>query len=99
MRILNNLGDKRISKYDYAYKEHLKQKREDSEIFIKDIRETFFNKLKPFLKIAFKYIDRSKNCDDASTVFDKYFDAKGFVASFSGDTVSQVFARALVNSS
>jgi len=76
LRTLNNLKNKRITKYDYAYKEFVQAKNCDSEQFIKEVRQTFFNFLKPFLKEVPKFIDKSRAKEDASTVFDKYFNVK-----------------------
>lgn len=85
LRVLNNLKNKRITKYDYAYKQLVTVSLGDSEEFVREVRQTFFNFLKPFLKEVPKFIDKTRLNDDTSTVFDKYFDVKGYLASFKGE--------------
>ena len=46
---LNNLKNKMITKYDYAYKEFVPMDEDDTETFIKEVRQTFFKLIKPFL--------------------------------------------------
>lgn len=69
----------------------------DSEEFVKEVRQTFFNFLKPFLKEVPKFIDKTRQNDDTSTVFDKYFDVKRYLDSFEGEQ-AHPFACRLVNS-
>ena len=85
LRMLNTLKNKRITKYDYAYKQLVTEKMGDSEDFVKEVRQTFFNFLKPFLKEVPKYIDKTRLQDDTTTVFEKYFDVKSYLASFEGE--------------
>ncbi len=41
-----------------------------------EVRQTFFNLLKPLLINVNDFIDKTKKADDADTVFTKYFDKK-----------------------
>lgn len=66
------LKNSRINSYDKAFPEdHLIQ--EDSEDFITQTREAFFNFLKPFLSRVEDFIDKS--IDAKTAFFDKYFKA------------------------
>ena len=84
IRMLNNLKNKRITKYDFAYKELL-QTKYDSDAFVKDVRQTFFNLIKPFLKCVPKFIDKTRKQDDTSTVFFNFFNVKGYLEYFEGE--------------
>lgn len=78
MRALNTLKNRRIQKYDYAFKEMVDNDVEDDENFIQEVRQTFFNMLKPFLVQADECIDKKKRADDTNTVFTNYFNKKKF---------------------
>lgn len=97
LRTLNFLKNKKLTKYDYAFKEYNPHNVGDNEQFIKEVRQTFFSFLKIFLKDIPKFIDKSRALDDTSTVFDKYFDIKGYLDSFSGEQ-AYPFAARLVHS-
>lgn len=48
---------------------------QDDTLFIKEVRRTFFDLLKPMLTVVEKEncIDKTKNRYDTDTVFSKYF--------------------------
>ena len=78
LRILNTLKNKKIQKYDYAFKCMVKkdflQDEEDDNNFVDEVRQTFFNFLKPFLcNLPDFYKDTSK-MNDQDIVFGNYFD-------------------------
>ncbi len=98
MRALNTLKNRRIQKYDYAFKEMVDNDAEDDENFIQEVRQTFFNMLKPFLEQADKCIDKKRKADDADTVFTNYFNKKKFREYFQGEA-QEAFANEILNSS
>ena len=99
MRALNTLKNRRIQKYDYAFKEMVENDQEDDEEnFIQEVRQTFFNLLKPLLTNVNDFIDKTKKADDADTVFTKYFDKKRYLDSFRGEA-QEAFAKEMLNSS
>ena len=95
--MLNTLKNKRISKYDYAYKELNLRQQKDSERFVKEVRQTFLQVLKPFLKDVQKCIDGSRDADSTQTVFEKYFASHKYLRMFEGEA-GYDFARGLLNS-
>lgn len=75
MRLLNNLKNKRIFKYDYAYRCMVTNTSiQDSDLFVQEIRTAFFNFLKPFLIEVPSFINNMKGKKDSEKVFSKYFD-------------------------
>lgn len=54
----------------------------DRDRFVEDVRQSFFNLLKPFLKEVWKYIDVMENKEDSERVFAKYFNQSGFLEEF-----------------
>lgn len=98
MRTLNCLKNRRIQKYDNAYKAPLYQTESETIEFIKEVRATFFSFIKPFLQDVPKFIDSKCASQDTQTVFDKYFDKKNYLKSFEGESTLP-FAQRLVNSS
>jgi hypothetical protein len=50
MRTLNNLKNRRIAKCDYAFASMVQEDQNHDEDFVSEVRQTFFNFLKPFLK-------------------------------------------------
>ena len=97
LKMLNSLKNKRISKYDFAYKELNLRQQKDSERFVKQVRQTFLEVLKPFLKDVQKCIDTSRDADSSQTVFEKYFDSHKYLGMFEGEA-GQDFACRLLNS-
>lgn len=70
MRTLNSLKNRKISKYDYAYVDMITQDtEEDQENFMQEVRQTFFNILKPFLIDVPDYIKSMKDRKDEEKVF------------------------------
>ena len=57
MRTLNSLKNRRIQKYDNAYKAPLYQTESETIEFIKDVRATFFSFLQPFLQDVPRFIN------------------------------------------
>lgn len=100
MRALNTLKNRRIQKYDYAFKEMVQNDELDDTLFIKEVRRTFFDLLKPMLTVveSEKCIDRTKKGDDTDTVFSKYFDKEKYKQFFKGET-AEAFAKELVETS
>lgn len=77
MRTLNTLKNKKIRKCDYAFTSMVQDEDEDSETFVREVRQTFFNFLKTFLgeiPKCFKAEESLKKLDDQQKVFHKYFD-------------------------
>jgi hypothetical protein len=86
LRTLNNLKNRKISKYDYAYVEQVTQDDEhDKDWFVEAVRQTFFSFLKPFLKEVNKCIDTMDGKDDSERVFAKYFDQEAFLEKFGSE--------------
>lgn len=79
MRTLNSLKNRRIQKYDNAYKAPLYQTESETIEFIREVRETFLSFLKPFLQDVPKYINTQLASQDTKTVFKKYFDLNGYL--------------------
>ena len=52
MRALNTLKNRRIQKYDYDFKEMVQNDQLDDTLFIKEVRRTFFDLLKPMLTVV-----------------------------------------------
>ena len=72
LRTLNCFKNKMITQYDYLYKNEKSSPEKDTESFIKEVRQTFFKFLKPFLEDVPKFLN--KNClIDSRNVFSKYF--------------------------
>lgn len=85
MRTLNSLKNRRIQKYDNAYKAPLYQTEGETLEFIKEVRATFFSFLRPFLQDVPRYINFKCAGLDTQTVFDRYFDKDGYLKSFEGE--------------
>ena len=88
MIVLNQLKNKRIEKYDYAFKDMAVGDQEDEEYFIREVRLTFFNLLKIYLSPIVECIDKTKDKNDANTVFSKYFNKEKYLSNFDIDTKS-----------
>jgi len=74
---LNNLKNRRIQKCDYAFKQMINEEYEDD--FVSEVRTTFFNFLKPFLRDLPDYFRDTKELDDSEKVFSKYFDSNKYL--------------------
>jgi hypothetical protein len=54
----------------------------DDELFISEVRKTFFNLLKPLLICVDNFIDKTKDKNNSDTVFTKYFDKDKYMKYF-----------------
>lgn len=102
MRTLNNLKNRKITKYDYAYVDMVTQDTEqDKQEFVSEVRQTFFKFLRPFLCEVPDYIDCMKGANDSEKVFAKYFDSKSYLQQWQGkECTNQLkFATKLLTSS
>jgi hypothetical protein len=102
VRNLNILMNKQLESFDKAFPDPLAEKHE--ETLVSDVRELFFNVLRPILLPLFKkkengkykYIDTSRDGNDVGTVFDKYFYKKEkFIELFEGP--GEKFVQKLVD--
>lgn len=89
VRNLNILMNKQMQSFDKAYPDINSEQQEAS--LVSDVRELFFNILKPILLPLFQkesgnylYIDTNKDAADVGTVFEKYFNKEDFLELFEG---------------
>lgn len=66
--------------------------------FVSEVRTTFFNFLKPFLRDLPDYFKDTRDLNDSEKVFSKYFDSNKYLQLFEGEK-DLGFAKALLNSS
>lgn len=99
MRTLNTLKNKKIRKCDYAFSSMVQDEDEDSETFVREVRQTFFNFLKTFLgeiPKCFRAEESLKKLDEQQKVFHKYFDKDQYLNNFEGS--ERRFANELLKS-
>lgn len=80
MRTLNYLKNRRVQKYDYAFKTLIEQDGKDDEMFVEEVRQTFLNFLKPYLIDLPDYFNDVSNLNDQEIVFNKYFQKQEYLA-------------------
>jgi hypothetical protein len=64
MRTLNYLKNRSLMKLDYAFGQMIKEEDQDEEVFVAEVRRTFFNFLKPFLIELPSYFKDSSHLTD-----------------------------------
>ena len=101
MRTLNNFKNRMIQKCDYAFSCMVKEDELDQELFVQEVRQTFFQMLKPYLKELpnfFKGTDAIQSLTEDQKVFHNYFDKNSYIDDFD-DPKEKEFAKALLTSS
>eukprot|EP00352_Strombidinopsis_acuminata_P000430 CAMPEP_0176348484 /NCGR_PEP_ID=MMETSP0126-20121128/7902_1 /TAXON_ID=141414 ORGANISM="Strombidinopsis acuminatum, Strain SPMC142" /NCGR_SAMPLE_ID=MMETSP0126 /ASSEMBLY_ACC=CAM_ASM_000229 /LENGTH=143 /DNA_ID=CAMNT_0017697303 /DNA_START=859 /DNA_END=1290 /DNA_ORIENTATION=- len=103
VRTLNQIINRKVLKYDTAYKEIMNkqiEKETKENDFVQDIRKIFYSYLNAYLADIWDFID-TENCkaEDSSTVFAKYFKRDKYLAQFGDeDDIEYKFAIELIKS-